>query len=92
MSGSDFGWNIKFETPSPQAYWEYDVNQLQRVHALIYVVYRCILVNEGHNQYDMPHTGIRSRQNNGMEVEDRTVDGDVVRRARQLVWAYVPPN
>jgi hypothetical protein len=75
-----------------KAYKDYDIGQLERVNALMYVVYRCILQNDGHNQYDMPHTGIRNRQNNGITVEDRTVDGDVVRAARRLVDAYRTPN
>ncbi len=33
-----------------EAYWSYDIDQLQRVNALIYVVYCSILENEGHNQ------------------------------------------
>jgi hypothetical protein len=75
-----------------KAYRDYDVNQLTRVHALIYVVYRCILENDGHNQYDMPHTGIRNRQNNGTTVEDRTVDGEVLRRAKEFVKAHTDAN
>jgi hypothetical protein len=71
-----------------KAFRDYDIDQLARVHALIYVVYRCILENDGHNQYDMPHTGIKVRQQNGKTVEDRTVDGELVRRARQLVKAH----
>ena len=43
------------------AYQNYSVDQLRRVHALTYVVYRQILENLGSNQYDMPHTGIRTR-------------------------------
>ena len=71
-----------------QAYTDYSTEQLSRVHALNYVVYRCILVNEGHNQYDMPHTGIRNRQSNGMTVEDCTVDGELVRQAKRMVDNY----
>jgi hypothetical protein len=74
------------------AYWEYDIDQFTRVHALIYVVYRCILENDGHNQYDMPHTGIRKRQNNGTAVEDRTADGELVRHAKGVVSAYRRSN
>lgn len=68
-----------------KAYWDYDVDQLERVNALIYVVYRSILENEGGNQYDMPHTGIRNRQSNGNTVEDRTVDVEAVRRCKALL-------
>ena len=68
-----------------RAYREYDLDQLARVHALIYVVYREILENVGSNQYDMPHTGIRARQTNGQSLDDRTVSTDVVRAAREFV-------
>ena len=64
-----------------RAYREYDVDQLARVHALTYVVYREIQENLGSNQYDMPHTGIRVRQTSN----DRTVGNDVVRAAREFV-------
>ena len=59
--------------------------QLARVHALTYVVYREILENLGSNQYDMPHTGIRTRQTGGQNLDDRTVRNDVVRVAREFV-------
>ncbi len=71
-----------------EAYWSYDIDQIQRVNALIYVVYRSILENEGHNQYNMPHTGIRTRQSNDETVEDRTADLDVVRKARRALRDY----
>ena len=75
-----------------EAYRLYNVDQLKRVHALLYVVYRSILENDGHNQYDMPHTDIRNHQNNGIAVEDSTVDGELVRRAKELVKAYRGPT
>ena len=68
-----------------RAYREYDVDQLARVHALTYIVYRKILENLGSNQYDMPHTGIRVRQTSGQSLDDRTVSNDVVRAAREFV-------
>ena len=68
------------------AYGNYSVDQLQRVHALTYVVYRQILENLGSNQYDMPHTGIRTRRTGGQEVDDRTVTNDVVREAREFAY------
>ena len=61
-----------------RAYREYDVDQLARVHALTYVVYREILENLGSNQYDMPLTGIRVRQTSGQSLDDRTTDGTVI--------------
>ena len=68
-----------------RAYREYDVDQLARVHALTYVVYREILENLGSNQCDMPHTGIRVRQTSGHSSDDRTISNDVVRAAREFV-------
>ena len=68
-----------------RAYREYDVDQLHRVHALTYVVYRKIRENLGSNQYDMSHTGIRVRQTSGQSLDDRTVSNDVVRDAKEFV-------
>ena len=56
------------------------------MHALTYVVYRQILENLGSNQYDMPHTEIRTRQTGCQEVDDRTVTNDVVREAREFAY------
>ena len=61
-----------------RAYREYDVDQLARVHALTYVVYREILENLGSNQYDMPHTGIYVRQTSGESLDNRTVSNVVL--------------
>ena len=52
------------------------MDQLRRVHALTYVVYRQNLENMGSNQYDMPHTGIHNRQTGGQEVDDSTVTNE----------------
>ncbi len=41
----------------------------------------------GHNQYDMPHTGIRKRQSNGMTVKDRAADGEWY--VRLNVWYLI---
>ena len=68
-----------------KAYREYKTDPLRRVHALLYVVYREILINLGDNQYDMPHTGIRKRQRNGDDVYDFTVSMDIVNAAKEWV-------
>ena len=68
-----------------RAYRECDVDQLARVHALTYVVYREILENLGSHQYDKPHTGIRVRQTSGQSLDDRTVSTEVVRAAREFI-------
>jgi len=54
--------------------WEaYDHMKLTRAHALWHVVFRCILENEGSNQYQLPHTGITARQNQGLDPVDTHV-------------------
>jgi len=53
------------------AYVNYSTDQLQRVDAIQYEVYRKILEAGGSNQFDMPHSGIRKRQNEGAPVTDR---------------------
>ena len=65
-------------------YRNYSVDQLRLVHALIYVVYRQILENLACNQYDLPHTGIQTRQQGGVKLDDRNIPYDVVRAARTL--------
>ena len=54
-------------------YNAYDPMILNRFDALQYEVYREILKDGGNNQYKMPHSGIRERQRNGLEVVDRRV-------------------
>ena len=56
-----------------QAYNEYPCSTLVRVHALQYEIYRQILSCGGGNDYPLPHSGIRQRQNHGEEVADLAV-------------------
>lgn len=65
------------------AYWQYPVDTLERIHALQYEIYRCILKNNGGNQYKLPHSGIRKRQKEGRPVEDRKVDKELVKTAQE---------
>jgi hypothetical protein len=46
-----------------KAFQDYPVDKLVRCCALQLVAYRQILMNFGGNQYRMPHTGIRNKQN-----------------------------
>ena len=65
------------------------MDQLTRVHAITYVVYREKLESLGFNQYDMPHTGIHVRPTSGQSLDDRTVSTDVVRAAREFVRRHI---
>lgn len=65
-----------------KAYQEYDADQLLRIEALQLEIYRCILRNSGGNDFPMPHSGIRKRQKNGLEVVDRRIHTDLVESAR----------
>ena len=69
--------------------WEaYDSDTLERIWAHQFACYREILNNDGGNNYDAPHSGIRTRQNRGEEVVDLEVDQDLIRRASELVLEY----
>jgi hypothetical protein len=68
-----------------KAYNDYPEATLERVEATRFVVYREILKNGGGNQYDMPHTGITNRQNNGGEVADRRVSVELVESAKRAL-------
>lgn len=68
-----------------QAYAEYPAEALVRVDALQFEIYRCILKCDGSNQYDLPHSGIRKRQNEGSMVPDYTVPPGLVNKARMTV-------
>ena len=64
------------------AYASYTSDDLIRVHALLHVVYRCILQSCGTNGYKMPRTGITRRQHRGEEVVDITVPAALYEKAR----------
>ncbi len=66
--------NIDIINSVVKAYNDYPVDVLQRVDAAAYVAMREILKNGGGNQYDMPHTGVRTRQ---AKNKDSTVDYNV---------------
>ena len=56
-----------------QAYEEYDVAILTRIHAIQYEIYRQIMLSGGDNTYKLPHSGTRTRQESGQEVPDYSV-------------------
>ena len=68
-----------------QAYEQYPVESLVRVDALQFKIYRCILRNDGGNQYTLPHSGIRTRQNKGEDVPDYSIPEGLVQKARATV-------
>ena len=47
-------------------------------------VYREILKNRGGNQYDLPHSDIREKQENGEEICDLQVPVEVVDLAKRV--------
>jgi hypothetical protein len=66
-----------------KAYDDYDVATLARMEGLMYEIYRKILENDGGNQFAMPHSGIRQRQNMGEEVCDLEVPPDLHNSAKK---------
>ena len=67
------------------AFYDYDEDQLLRIEALQMEVYRKILENEGGNDFPMPHSDIRKRQNNGLPVVDYSVPAALVRSAKDAL-------
>jgi hypothetical protein len=64
------------------AYVEYDPLMLERIEGIQHEIYRRVLIDEGGNQFDMPHSGVWSRQNRGEDPCDRVVPNDVYNKAR----------
>lgn len=65
------------------AYKNYDVDILERIEGIQYEIYRRILVDNGGNQFDMPHSGVRKRQREGADPCDRVVPPDVYDAAKE---------
>ena len=65
-----------------KAYDDYDSIKLERVEGLQHEIYRKILIDEGGNQFDMPHSGVRQRQKNNEDPCDRIVPEDVYNNAQ----------
>ena len=70
-----------------QAFEEYDVEILERMEGLQHEIYRCILRNDGGNQFDMPHSGVRERQKKGEDPCDRRVSADLIDHAKGTLAA-----
>ena len=61
-----------------QAYEGYEVATLTRIHAIQYEFYRQIMLSGDNNTYKLPHSGVRTRQQNGEEVPDYSVSMKLV--------------
>ena len=53
-----------------KAFKQYDKATLERLEGIQMEIYRCILDDDGGNDYQIPHSGIRVRQKNGQDVVD----------------------
>ena len=60
-----------------KAYKSYKKAKLERIDAIQYEIYRQIIEYDGRNDFPMPHSGIRYRQNRGEEVADLLVSDDL---------------
>jgi hypothetical protein len=56
---------------------------VQNIEGIQHEIYRCILKDNGGNQFDMPHSGVRDRQNSGDDPCDR-----IVRSAKKACSTY----
>ena len=68
-----------------QAYNDYNPLILTRIHAVQYEIYRQILTDDGGNQYKLPHSGLRNRQNHGEDVADLTISTELRNLARTKI-------
>ena len=64
------------------AYNEYDECIFTRIHALQLQIYREVMNCDGNNTYKLPHTGIRKRQRDGVEVADYIVPPELYHLSR----------
>jgi hypothetical protein len=71
-----------------QAWDEYDHQTLERIWAHQLECYRRILMQDGGNFYQAPHSDIGKRQRGGLQVLDYGVDRILVERCRALVNDY----
>ena len=75
-----------------KAFKDYDVSKLERIDAIQYEIYRQIIDHDGGNDFPMPHSGIRKRQNQDEVVADLRVSNEqyehleaTISELRQLV-------
>ena len=64
------------------AYKNYDPLTLERIEGIQHEVYRRVLENDGGNQFDMPHSGVRKRQKLGHDPCDRDVPSALYQAAQ----------
>ena len=64
-----------------KAFQEYNTDTLERLEAIQMVIYRQILDVDGGNDYEIPHSGIRVRQKNGLDVANYRVPQELVEKA-----------
>jgi len=68
-----------------QAYTDYCNEQLERVHALTFEIFREILTNHGGNQYVLPNTGILQNQSRSENVVDDSISKELVDEIKLLI-------
>ena len=64
------------------AYKNYDPLILERIEGIQHEIYRRVLENDGGNQFDMPHSGVRKRQKLGHDPCDRDVPAALYQAAQ----------
>ena len=57
------------------------------MEGLQHEIYRCILRDDGGNQFDMPHSGVRERQKKGQDPCDRRVPTELIDYAKGVLAA-----
>jgi hypothetical protein len=68
-----------------KAFREYDKDTLERLEGIQMEIYRCILDDDGGNDYQIPHSGIRVRQKKGQDVADYSVPQELYQKAQATV-------
>ena len=63
-----------------------------RIHALQLQIYREVMNCDGNNTYKLPHTGIRKRQLDGVEVANYIVPLELYHLARASVVCLADLN
>jgi hypothetical protein len=53
-----------------EAFENYPMDKLERIHALLYEIYRLVIQHDGGNDFPMPHSHIRERQGKGEDAAD----------------------
>ena len=60
-------------------------DRLERIEAIQFEIYRQIIEHDGGNDFKMPHSGIRKRQNNDLGAVDPIVTTDLYNRMRATI-------